>query len=137
MKKRIEALDSLRGVMAAQITLRPTWPGSTASRSTPAIVAVLAPFLHGPPGHALFFVLSGFGLTRSMIVPQVPGLGARPGLWPYLAHQWRRRRPAVLRRPGPLPGRPRARARRRSATRPDHPPEMISTRLGDSCPVPP
>lgn len=87
MEKRVEALDSLRGFMAVHVALRHL-AGYSSISFHPVIATILAPFLFGPPGHALFFVLSGFGLARSMMGKARAGVS--PSLAEYVTARWRR-----------------------------------------------
>lgn len=87
---RIEALTGLRGLMALYVTLEHL-AGMYRVEYHPALAALLAPFRLGVPGHALFFVLTGFGLTRSMRRQARAGLA--PSLGAYLIARWRRLAP--------------------------------------------
>jgi peptidoglycan/LPS O-acetylase OafA/YrhL len=91
MAKRIEALDGLRGLAALHVCLR-HFSYCYGIPFHPVVAAALVPFRYNAPGHALFFVLSGFGLTLSLMRQQESG--NPPRLGPYLATQWRRVGPA-------------------------------------------
>jgi peptidoglycan/LPS O-acetylase OafA/YrhL len=86
-ESRIEALTGLRGLMALYVTIEHL----ACYQFHPAIAAILAPFSLGLPGHALFFVLTGFGLARSM--SRHARHGTSPSLGAYLIARWRRLAP--------------------------------------------
>src|SRR5262245_20025936 len=73
---RVLALDGLRGLTAFLIVVRhlAVLYEVTLDRTT---VALLLPLRHAPVGHPLFFVLTGFGLSRSLRGSgQAPRFGA-------------------------------------------------------------
>lgn len=87
--RRIAALDGLRGLAALEVVLR--HQAATYHVDVHPVVDLFQGlFRHGPVGHPLFFLLTGFGLTQA-----IRGHRDRPEprLGPFLFGRWRRLAP--------------------------------------------
>jgi peptidoglycan/LPS O-acetylase OafA/YrhL len=85
--RRIDGLEGLRGLAALHVVLRHQ-AMMYGVNYHPAVRAMLAPFGQGLIAHHFFFVLTGFGLTYSLLRKPEPAAGPRLG--PFLVTRWQR-----------------------------------------------